>query len=82
MEGIPLEAYKYIINGKSAIEWVMERYQISTDKDSCIKNDPNDYCAENKDPKYILNLLKKVINLSVQSVKIINSLPEIDEIIS
>jgi predicted helicase len=80
LEGIPLEAYNYIINGKSAIEWVMERYQIQIDKDSDIKNDPNDYCAENKDPKYILNLLKKVINLSVQSVKIINSLPEIDEI--
>jgi predicted helicase len=82
LEGIPLEAYKYIINGKSAIEWVMERYQISTDKDSGIKNDPNEYCSESEDPKYILNLLKKVISLSVQSVKIINSLPEIDEIIS
>jgi predicted helicase len=82
LEGVPLEAYNYIINGKSAIEWVMERYQIQIDKDSNIKNDPNEYCNESEDPKYILNLLKKVINLSVQSVKIINSLPEIDEIIS
>jgi predicted helicase len=82
LEGVPLEAYNYIINGKSAIEWVMERYQIQIDKDSDIKNDPNEYCNENEDPKYILNLLKKVISLSVQSVKIINSLPEIDEIIS
>jgi len=82
LEGVPLEAYNYIINGKSAIEWVMERYQIQIDKDSDIKNDPNEYCNENEDTKYILNLLKKVISLSVQSVKIINSLPEIDEIIS
>lgn len=82
LEGIPLEAYNYVINGKSAIEWVMERYQVSIDKVSDIKNDPNEYCNESKDPQYILNLLKKVINLSIQSVKIINSLPEIDEITS
>ena len=60
----------------------MERYQVSIDKNSDIKNDPNEYCNESKDPQYILNLLKKVINLSVQSVKIINSLPEIEEITS
>ena len=82
LKGIPLEAYNYVINGKSAIEWVMERYQVSIDRDSDIENDPNDYCIENKDPQYILNLLKKVINLSIQSVKIINSLPKIDETIS
>src|SRR5690606_38568678 len=41
LRGIPLQAYDYVVNGKSAIEWVMERYQVSTDKDSGIKNDPN-----------------------------------------
>jgi predicted helicase len=78
--GIPLEAYEYVVNGKSAIEWVMERYQMSTDKDSQIQNDPNDWCREHNDPQYILNLIKRVVKVSVESVKIINSLPKLEEI--
>ena len=77
ISGIPLDAYEYVVNGKSAIEWIMERYQIKTDKDSGIQNDPNDWTAEHGDPKYILNLLLSVIAVSVESVKIIRSLPEI-----
>ena len=42
IENIPAEAYEYIVNGKSAIEWVMERYQVTTHKESGIRNDPND----------------------------------------
>jgi predicted helicase len=76
---IPMEAYEYQINGKSGIEWVMERYQITSDKDSGISNDPNDWSRENKDPEYILNLLKRVVRVSVESLKIINSLPKLDE---
>lgn len=78
--GIPLEAYEYVVNGKSAIEWVMERYQLSVDKDSQIKNDPNDWCKEVNDPEYIINLIKRVVRVSVESVKIINSLPKIEEV--
>jgi len=77
--GIPLQAYEYIVNGKPAIEWLMERYQISTDKDSQIKNDPNDWCREIGDPEYILNLVKRVVRVSVESVRILNSLPKIQE---
>jgi predicted helicase len=77
--GIPPEAYEYVVNGKSAIEWVMERYQVLIDKDSQIKNDPNDWCKEANDPEYILNLIKRLVKVSVESVKIINSLPELDE---
>ena len=75
VENIPLVAYDYIVNGKSAIEWIMERYQISTHKDSGILNDPNDWSLESKNPRYILDLLLSVINLSVRTVSIVNALP-------
>ena len=77
LRGIPLQAYNYVVNGKSAIEWVMERYQVSTDKDSGIKDDPNDWCREHDDPAYILNLVKRVIRVSVETVKIVGGLPSI-----
>ena len=78
---IPEEAYQYQVNGKSAIEWVMERYQIKTNKDSGILNDPNQYSPtpdSKPDPMYILSLLKKVITVSVQTVKLIKKLPPLD----
>lgn len=78
VSNIPPKAYEYVINGKSAIDWIMERYQVSTHKDSGIKNDPNDWAEEVGNPKYILDLLLSVINLSVQTVDIVNSLPKIE----
>ncbi len=75
---IPVKAYEYIVNGKSAIEWIMERYQVTTNKDSGIKNDPNDWAEEVGNPKYILDLLLSIINVSVQTVDIVNSLPKLD----
>lgn len=80
LSDIPLEAYEYVVNGKSAIEWAMERYQNTTDKDSKISNDPNNWCQEINDPEYILNLIKRLVRVSVESVKIINSLPKIEEL--
>lgn len=77
IEGIPAEAYEYVVNGKSAIEWVMERYAITTDKKSGITNDPNDWAREHNDEKYILNLLLQVINVSVQTVEIVKGLPNL-----
>jgi predicted helicase len=74
--GIPLEAYQYVVNGKPAIEWVMERYQVTRDKDSQIANDPNDW---SDNPRYVIDLLKKVIRVSVETVKIVNELPPLDE---
>ncbi|RXA21715.1 helicase [Methanosarcina sp. MSH10X1] len=74
---IPDKAYQYIVNGKSAIEWIMERYQIKTDKDSGITNDPNDWAKEAGNPHYILDLLLSIINLSVQTVDIVNGLPKL-----
>lgn len=78
LRGIPLEAYDYVVNGKSAIEWVMERYQVSIDKESGIKNDPNAWCREHNDPRYILDLVKRVIRVSMETREIVNHLPPID----
>ena len=77
VENIPAEAYEYIVNGKSAIEWVMERYQVTTHKESGIRNDPNDWATEVGNPRYILDLLLSVINVSVQTVEIVKGLPEL-----
>lgn len=78
IENIPEKAYEYVVNGRSAIEWIMDQYQIKTDKKSGITDDPNDF---SDDPKYIFNLLLSIINVSVQTVDLVNQLPklEIDE---
>jgi predicted helicase len=77
LSGIPAKAYQYIVNGKSAIEWVMERYQVTVHKESGIANDPNDWADEVGKPRYILDLLLSVINLSVQTVEIVERLPKV-----
>ena len=77
IENIPLEAYEYIVNGKSAIEWIMDRYQVTTHKESGIKNDPNDWATEVGNPRYILDLLLSIINVSVQTVEIVKGLPKL-----
>ncbi|AFI03548.1 type ISP restriction/modification enzyme [Helicobacter cetorum] len=71
LSNIPLKAYRYIVNGKSAIEWIMERYAIKIDKDSNIENNANLY---SQNPYYILNLLLSVIEVSEKSVDLIESL--------
>ena len=74
---IPAKAYEYIVNGKSAIEWIMERYAVTQDSKSLIINDPNEWSKEHCNPTYIFDLLLSVINLSVQTVDIVNSLPKL-----
>lgn len=74
---IPAKAYEYVVNGKSAIEWVMERYQVTTHAESGIVNDPNDWAAEVGNPRYILDLLLSVINVSVQTVELVSQLPKV-----
>jgi predicted helicase len=77
ISNIPLEAYEYVVNGKSAIEWIMERYAVTTDTKSGITNDPNDWAKEHDDEKYIYNLLLRVINVSIQTMEIVKSLPKL-----
>jgi len=78
IENIPAKAYEYIVNGKSAIEWIMERYAVTQDYKSLIINDPNDWSKEHGNPTYIYDLLLSIINLSVQTVDIVNSLPKLN----
>ncbi|BAZ79542.1 DEAD/DEAH box helicase family protein [Sphaerospermopsis kisseleviana CS-549] len=73
---IPLETYEYIVNGKSALEWVMERYKITKDKDSGIVNDPNHW---SEDPRYIVDLVKRIVRVSLETVRIVKSLPALNE---
>lgn len=77
--GIPPEALEYIVNGKPALEWIIERYQVATGKDSGIVNDPNDWAAEHDDPAYILNLVKRIVRVSLETVRIVKSLPPLRE---
>lgn len=77
ISNIPSEAYEYVLNGKSAIEWIMERYQLTTHKESGIINNPNDWATETGNPRYVLDLLLSIINVSVQTVKIVNQLPKV-----
>ncbi|WP_423752413.1 type ISP restriction/modification enzyme [Helicobacter pylori] len=67
---IPKKAFDYVINGKSAIDWVIERYQKTTDKDSLIENNPNHYAGG----KYVFELLCRVIKLSEKSVDLIEKI--------
>ena len=77
IQNIPAKAWDYTVNGKSAIEWIMERYQLTTHKESTITNNPNDWAKEVGNPRYILDLLLSVINVSVKSVEIVEGLPEL-----
>jgi SOS-response transcriptional repressor LexA len=79
LSGIPLEAYEYVVNGKPAIEWILERYQVTRDKDSGIVNDPNDWCIEHNQPRYIIDLLKRVVRVSMETIKIVKRLPALNE---
>lgn len=78
ISNIPEEAYNYVVNGKSAIEWVMERYQVKTDKASGIKNDPNDWADEVGNPRYILDLVLSIVNVSMQTNTIVKGLPRME----
>lgn len=78
VSGIPDEAYGYMLGSRSAIEWIMERYQVKTDKASGIVNDPNDWSRELDDPRYILDLLCRIVTVGVETVRIVNSLPPLD----
>ena len=75
LENIPPDAHQYIVNGKTALDWVINRYQIKTDKKhSKITNDPNDW---SDDPRHIIDLIRKVVSLSVETVTITRTLPEL-----
>ncbi len=75
LAGIPPEAHEYRLGSRSALDWLVDRYQVKIDKKSGIVNDPNDWCAEQGNPRYILDLIKRVTTVSVKTVEIVRNLP-------
>ena len=79
LEGIPEEAYEYIVNGRSALAWVMDRQGVSTHKASNITNDPNHWAIETmSNPRYPLELLQRVITVSLETMRIVRNLPRLN----
>lgn len=78
VEDIPEDAYAYVVNGKSAIAWIMDRQKVRVDKTSGIENDANDYAKEIGNPRYPLELLLRIITLSLKTQKIVKALPGLD----
>ena len=75
LRGVPEEAYRYMLGSRSAIEWIMERYQVKVDKASGIRNDPNDWSREVGNPRYILGLLARIVTVSLETMIIVDALP-------
>lgn len=75
IKNIPEQAYEYVVNGRPAIEWIIDQYQVKTDNKSGITDDPNDF---SDDPKYILNLLLSVITVSMRTLELIDELPDFE----
>lgn len=79
IKNIPVAAYDYVVNGKPALEWVMERQSVTTHKDSGIVNDANDWAIETmNNPRYPLELFLRVINVSLETMLIVNDLPKLE----
>lgn len=79
LKGIPEAAWDYVINGKAALDWVMERQAVRTDKASGIVNDANDWAVETMgNPKYPLELFQRVVTVSLETQKIVKALPKLD----
>ena len=75
LSGIPEEAHEYRLGSRSALDWLIDRYQVKTDGRSGIVNDPNDWAIEHGEPRYIIDLVKRVTTVSVRTVEIVRNLP-------
>ncbi|MDT3397095.1 type ISP restriction/modification enzyme [Streptomyces sp. B1866] len=75
LTNIPEDAYRYQLGARSAIEWIIDRYQVKVDKASGIINNPNDW---SDDPRYIIDLLKRIVTVSLETMKIVDALPALD----
>ncbi|RCG23380.1 damage-inducible protein [Sphaerisporangium album] len=75
LTNIPEEAYRYQLGARSAIEWIIDRYQVKVDQASGITNDPNEW---SDDPRYIIDLLKRVVTVSLETMKIVDQLPPLE----
>jgi len=83
LSGIPIEAYDYVVNGKPALDWVVERQGVKTDKNSGIVNDANDWAIETMgNPRYPLELFLRVVTVSLETMKVVRSLPRLNVALS
>ena len=73
---IPEEADRYVVNGRTPLEWMIDRYQVKTDNDSGIVNDPNEY---SEDLHYIPHLILRLVTVSVETTRIVEHMPELAE---
>ncbi len=78
LAGIPLEAHEYVLGTRSGIDWLIDRYYVKTDKKSGIVNDVNAWGLEQGNPRYIIDLIKKVTTVSVRTVEIVDALPKLE----
>ena len=79
LKGIPEAAWDYVVNGRAALDWVMERQAVRPDKSSGIVNDANDWATETmSNPKYSLELFQRVVTVSLKTISIVNGLPTLD----
>jgi len=77
LRGIPDEAYCYQLGARSAIEWIIDRHQVKIHKPSGIRNDPNDWSREVGDPRYIVDLLARIVTVSLWTMEIVAGLPQV-----
>ena len=78
IKNIPPRSFEYVVNGRSPLEWIIDRYQIKTDKASGIKNNPNDWAIEHDNPRYILDLILSSITVSLKTLDIVENLPDVE----
>ena len=79
LAGIPDEAHEYEVGPRSALAWLIDRYRVTTDKTSGIVNDPNDWAREHGQHRYILDLVKRIVTVSLETMAIVKSLPPLEE---
>ncbi len=75
---IPEEAHEYVLGSRSALDWIVDRYQVKVDKSSGIVNDPNTWAREQGNERYIIDLIARVTTVSLETVAIVRSLPALE----
>ena len=78
IRNIPPRSFEYVVNGRSPLEWIIDRYQVKTDKASGIVNDANAWGLEHDNPRYILDLILSCITVSLKTLDIVDALPAVD----
>ena len=78
LTGIPAEAQGYSISGRSPLEWVLDRYQVKMDTASGIVNDPNDFLREQGRPDAVVDLIKRLVTVSMRTQELLETLPPLE----